>query len=54
MGYFYCKGHNIWNTYGGNFYPNIGIPTSDFSVDYYEVFQNLVNVLKNNDAFIEL
>ncbi|RGB28011.1 hypothetical protein C1646_768359 [Rhizophagus diaphanus] len=40
MGYFYCKGHNIWNNYGDNiFYPNIGIPTYDFLVDYYEVFQ---------------
>ncbi|POG61946.1 hypothetical protein GLOIN_2v1700094 [Rhizophagus irregularis DAOM 181602=DAOM 197198] len=42
MGYFYCKGYNIWNTYGGNFYPNIGIPTSNFSVDYYEVFQVII------------
>ncbi|CAB4389205.1 unnamed protein product [Rhizophagus irregularis] len=41
MGYFYCKGHNIWNTYSDNTicYPDVGIQTSDFSVDCYEVFQ---------------
>ncbi|PKB98814.1 hypothetical protein RhiirA5_430771, partial [Rhizophagus irregularis] len=41
MGYFYCKGYNIWNTHSDNTicYPDVGIPTSDFSVDCYEVFQ---------------
>ncbi|EXX78295.1 hypothetical protein GLOIN_2v1772252 [Rhizophagus irregularis DAOM 181602=DAOM 197198] len=41
MGYFKCKGHNKWQTYSDNTicYPDVGIPTSDFSVDCYEVFQ---------------
>ncbi|EXX71011.1 hypothetical protein GLOIN_2v1874218 [Rhizophagus irregularis DAOM 181602=DAOM 197198] len=41
MGYFYCKDNSKWSTYANNTicYPDIGIPTSEFPVDYFEVFQ---------------
>ncbi|RGB35752.1 hypothetical protein C1646_698864 [Rhizophagus diaphanus] len=41
MGYFYCNGNNEWanEDYNAILYPDIGIPTSKFSVDNYEVFQ---------------
>jgi hypothetical protein len=41
MGYFYCNGNNEWSNedYNAILYPDIGIPTTKFSVDNYEVFQ---------------
>jgi hypothetical protein len=41
MGGFYCYGDNKWKNLDTHaiYYPNIGIPTYEFSVDNYEVFQ---------------
>ncbi|CAB4389156.1 unnamed protein product [Rhizophagus irregularis] len=45
MGFLYCKSNNDWRNYDSkaNCYPNVGIPISDFTVDYYEVFQVIKN-----------
>ncbi|CAB4389261.1 unnamed protein product [Rhizophagus irregularis] len=41
MGYFYCKHNNEWtnNDRNATCYPNIGIPSLNFRVENYEVFQ---------------